>query len=170
MKCLVVGGARSGKSQYAETRTKSLAEENGASLIYLATATAGDEEMKIRISHHQERRGCEWLTIEEPIELNTVLAEFNDPKYVILIDCMTLWLSNCLERKCFQKQRDMFISALEKTQSNVVIVSNEVGSGIVPMGNLTREFVDQSGWLNQSLAALCDEVSLVVAGLSLQLK
>lgn len=166
MKILITGGARSGKSQYAETRIKEL----GKSLIYIATATANDEEMKARIQHHQERRGHEWQIIEEPIALASVLSEFNNQKYAILIDCMTLWLSNCLHNRCFQKQKERFLKALKKTKADVVVVSNEVGSGIVPLGELTREFVDHSGWLNQELAALCDSATLVVAGLPLQLK
>jgi len=167
---LILGGARSGKSRFAEKVAQiSYAETPGGTLVYLATATAGDDEMASRITHHQSRRGKEWQLIEEPLELDKILNAASSDS-TILIDCLTLWLSNCLHQKCWLEKRESFINALENTLANVVMVSNEVGSGIVPMGELSRQFVDESGWLHQQIAAIAGEVTLVVAGLEMPLK
>lgn len=164
---LILGGARSGKSRYAEQCAQALRPSRKR--LYVATATAGDDEMSDRIQQHQERRDEQWQLIEEPIHLANVLDHAQGDS-VILIDCLTLWLSNCLHEKCWVEQRDAFLRLLSETQANVIMVSNEVGSGIVPMGELSRQFVDQSGWLHQEIASVCTHVNLVVAGLPLALK
>lgn len=171
MKHLVIGGARSGKSRYAEAQTSALS----SSPFYIATATAEDNEMKHRITRHQQTRNdqageFQWTTIEEPLDLAARIDALNDPNAALLIDCMTLWLSNCMDRGVLDTNKKHFLNALEKTKANIVIVSNEVGSGVVPMGKLSRDFVDEAGWLNQDLARLCDKVTLVIAGLPTQLK
>lgn len=168
---LILGGARSGKSRLAEQTAQQLFEQSPVDnkLIYLATATADDKEMQTRIQHHQARRDENWQLIEEPINLATVLQDVPNES-TILIDCLTLWLSNCLHKDCWLEQRQQFLEALKKSQANVVMVSNEVGSGIVPMGELSRLFVDESGWLHQEIAKISTHVTLVVAGLATHLK
>jgi adenosylcobinamide kinase/adenosylcobinamide-phosphate guanylyltransferase len=172
---LVLGGARSGKSRYAEqaahaafVQTTKLKQIN-RSLIYLATATAGDDEMKSRITHHQQRRGPEWQLFEEPLDLAQVVDNATS-ETTILIDCLTLWLSNCLHNDCWPELRTKFLTSLEHSSGNIIMVSNEVGSGIVPMGELSRQFVDESGWLHQQIAKIASDVTLVVAGLEMPLK
>lgn len=166
MKTLILGGARSGKSRFAET----LARASERQVVYLATGWAGDTEMATRIAHHQQQRPAEWHTIEEPVYLAEALAPFNDQQYVVLVDCLTLWLSNCLEKNVFAQQQDRLLDSVRAFRGDLILVSNEVGSGIVPLGQLTRDFVDHSGRLHQQLAALCNKVTLVVAGLPLHLK
>lgn len=172
---LVIGGARSGKSRFAESLLVNLsATQPELKTTYVATATGDDEEMVLRIKHHQTSRPAQWVLIEETLYLSKVVEEKLQQKQRVLIDCMTLWLSNwlCSENDLSQwrLEKQHFISALSDTCADIVIVSNEVGSGIVPMGSLSREFVDQAGWLNQQLAALADKVTLVVAGLPVGLK
>ncbi|WP_189398952.1 bifunctional adenosylcobinamide kinase/adenosylcobinamide-phosphate guanylyltransferase [Arenicella chitinivorans] len=170
MKHLILGGARSGKSRYAEGVCSALHQQHPETeLIYIATATADDSEMAKRIEQHQRRRGSEWQLRECAVELGTALSACHDQS-IVLIDCLTLWLSNCLHRDCWPHQRAALLNAVHAFEGTVIMVSNEVGGGIVPLGQLSREFVDQSGWLHQSLAAQCSEVSLVVAGLPLSLK
>lgn len=167
---LILGGARSGKSRFAEQTAQSVFKlSNNSKLIYLATATAGDDEMANRISHHKQRRDHEWTLIEEPIELATIIGQAPEGS-TILIDCLTLWLSNCLHHECWLKQRNDFLKALTSTSANLVLVSNEVGSGIVPIGELSRQFVDESGWLHQQIGSVASDVTLVVAGLEMPLK
>ena len=168
---LILGGARSGKSSYAEQLTLDAVAQSSteSKLIYLATATAQDNEMSDRIKHHQTRRNQQWLTIEEPIKLAERINQLQGNS-IVLIDCLTLWLSNCLHQECWSKQKTEFLIALEKSNTQIFIVSNEVGSGIVPMGALSRQFVDESGWLHQQLAQISNKVTLVVAGLPMTLK
>lgn len=167
---LILGGARSGKSRYAEGLCLSLHQQNPETeLIYIATATADDPEMTERIDQHQRRRGPEWQLRECTVDLGAALSNCHQ-ECIVLIDCLTLWLSNCLHQTCWAPQRTKFLAALIGFEGTVVMVSNEVGSGIVPLGQLTREFVDQSGWLHQELASECSDVSLVVAGLPLKIK
>jgi len=163
---LILGGARSGKSQLAEQR----AEAAGMELLYLATATAGDAEMSARICHHQERREGKWVLLEEPTELAKVLSKNAQADRCILVDCLTLWISNCLHQNCWMEQREALLAVLEKLPGHIIFVSNETGMGVVPMGELSRQFVDESGFFHQQLAALCDQVTLTVAGLPLTLK
>ena len=163
---LVLGGARSGKSRIAEQRVKVL----GIDQIYLATAAAGDGEMSQRIAKHQTDRDSKWQLIEEPIELASILKLNSSNDNCILVDCLTLWLSNCLHHECWPEQKKALLGCLNELPGAVVFVSNEVGQGIVPMGELTRRFVDEAGFLHQSLAVICDRVTMVVAGLPQELK
>lgn len=163
---LILGGARSGKSRLAEARAESGAQE----LVYIATGSAGDEEMAARIQQHQARRGARWQLREAPLELARCLLAEQAPERCLLVDCLTLWLSNCLLQQCWPQQREALLQALPQLRGRVLFVSNEVGSGIVPLGQLSREFVDASGFLHQQLAQHCRRVTLTVAGLPLELK
>jgi len=168
MKQLILGGARSGKSQYAER----LAIDSGQQVIYIATATSGDEEMKHRIHLHQQRRPDHWQLLEEPLYLSEALRASDDICHCLLVDCLTLWLSNSLANSAIdreQQQREL-IETLSALQANVILVSNEVGQGVVPMGELTRKFVDESGRLHQRLASICDRVIFMTAGIAQVLK
>ncbi|MGX1305440.1 adenosylcobinamide kinase/adenosylcobinamide-phosphate guanylyltransferase [Amorphus suaedae] len=164
---LVLGGARSGKSTYAE----SLVEASGRTPVYVATAgPARDGEMADRIAHHRARRGDHWRTVDAPLELAEALLEASGPDTAILLDCATLWLSNLLEAGT---EPDRAVGILAETLARlpgpVVVVSNEVGSGIVPANALARAFRDHHGRMNQRLAAAMDHVVLVVAGRALVL-
>lgn len=164
---LVLGGARSGKSSFAE----GLVVESGLPRIYLATAEAFDQEMEQRISHHQRDRGPDWHTVEEPIELAKALKTHSDTKTIILVDCLTLWLSNLMGRE--QDIPSAFlelIESLDELKGPVVFVSNEVGQGIVPENKMAREFRDHAGRLHQLLAKKARHVYFVTAGLSQKLK
>ena len=165
---LILGGARSGKSRLAEQR----ALASGKSLVYLATAQAHDEEMAARIDLHQQRRDGQWQLVEEPLALADALRAASQPDNCILVDCLTLWLSNALHKgdECWQSERKALLETLPDLPGDVILVSNEVGQGIVPLGELSRNFVDQSGWLHQDLAQLCDTVIFVIAGLPQFLK
>lgn len=163
---LVLGGARSGKSTYAE----SLLAASGQA-IYLATAQAKDAEMSERIRQHRERRGTAWLTVEEPLDLVGALAAHSRPDRPILVDCLTLWLSNLLLRDApVDGEIDRLVRALPNLTGPVVFVANEVGLGIVPDNALARAFRDHAGRLNQTLAAHCQRVVFLAAGLPLLLK
>jgi adenosylcobinamide kinase/adenosylcobinamide-phosphate guanylyltransferase len=171
IKHLILGGARSGKSTFAEKLSLELHQQKSSNsqLLYIATATAGDSEMSRRISQHQTRRDAQWRTIEEPIELAETLLKC-PVDATILVDCLTLWLSNCLHQNCWNSQKRKLLDIVAQIPTNIIFVSNEVGSGIVPMGELSRQFVDESGWIHQRLAEQCSDVSLIVAGLPLALK
>lgn len=172
---LVLGGARSGKSRYAEQCVAQYAAV-GYSCVYLATATALDTEMSERISQHQQDRmssAHSWTLHEQAYDVAQTLVAIDKPQQVILIDCLTLLLTNHLldnSPSRWSSQKTLLLNVLPTLQSEVVIVSNEVGSGIVPMGELSRQFVDEAGWLNQAIAKVADQVTLVVAGLPLALK
>jgi len=166
---LILGGARSGKSAYAEGR----AEASGLRPVYLATATAGDAEMAARIARHRERRGNAWQTVEEPLALGAALRTHAVAGRCVLVDCLTLWLTNLLlldDAARLAAEREALFAALEAAGGPVLLVSNEVGQGIVPMDALSRRFVDAAGLLHQQLAAHCQSVTLVTAGLTLKLK
>lgn len=171
---LVLGGARSGKSSFAE----SLALATEKKVFYVATATAGDNEMQQRIARHQQSRPQIWQLIEEPLKLSEVFEKIDTEECFFIIECMTLWLSNWLcadDGNGFIKEKEGFLKIIQQAQSeqsnlDIVIVSNEVGSGIVPLGELSRQFVDEAGWLNQALARIADRVTLVAAGCPLILK
>lgn len=158
---LVLGGARSGKSVFAE----SLLAAGG---VYIATAEARDQEMRDRIGLHQDRRGRAWRTVEAPLELAEALLANQGPA---LVDCLTLWTSNLLlaDRDAVQ-ECDAIVAALQKRQGDAVLVSNEVGLGIVPDNKLARAFRDQAGFVNQKIAKAADRVVFVAAGLPLVLK
>lgn len=166
MKHLVLGGARSGKSRYAEACALAL----GKPLVYVATAQARDTEMTARIAEHKTRRSDRWTLVEEPLRLAQRLDSMRDPSLCIVVDCLTLWLSNCLERGCWNDERTQFLATLNQIDSDIILVGNEVGSGIVPMGELSRTFTDENGWLHQELAQQCSHVTTVIAGLPLSLK
>lgn len=162
---LVLGGARSGKSAYAEA----LIGETGG--LYLATAEARDAEMAERIAHHRLRRGPAWQTREEPIELAATLRHETRQDRAILVDCLTLWLSNIMAAgRNVDHETERLRAVLPTLAGPVVLVANEVGLGIVPEQALGRAFRDHAGRLNQAIARVADRVVLVVAGLSLILK
>jgi len=173
---LILGGARSGKSTLAESRALSLYQSKATqfeNILYVATATAYDDEMFERIRHHQERRESHWQLVEEPIKLAEVLENHNSANTIILVECLTLWLTNLLchsDSTLFSVERKKLIQQLEQSKAVIIIVSNETGLGVVPMGELSRRYVDEAGFLHQELAQICDRVSLVVAGLEQVLK
>lgn len=168
---LILGGARSGKSSLAE----SLADKSGLDVIYVATATAGDDEMVERIARHQEQRPSQWHLVEEPLNLAEVIRKNSRENNCLLIDCLTLWLTNCLfgdeanETDWLSRKND-FLQALLAAPGRIIMVSNEVGQGIVPMGEISRRFVDESGWLHQAIAKQSERVVFVTAGIPLVLK
>lgn len=165
---LILGGARSGKSAFAERCALAQADP----LIYVATARAGDAEMQARIDHHQTVRKRRFDTREYPLDLAAAVIEYDQKGATILVDCLTLWLSNWLIENpdAWPQQRQTFLDAIQNTQGNWLLVSNEVGQGIVPLGELSRRFVDEAGWLHQAIAELATEVTWVVAGLPQTLK
>ena len=164
---LVLGGARSGKSRYAET----LVTESGSQRIYLATAAIGDGEMAERIASHRQDRGPDWLTIEEQFDLTGTLAREARPGRAILVDCLTLWLSNLmLADRDVRAASAELCNRLPTLPCPVVLVSNEVGMGLVPETPLGRRFRDAQGRLNQAVAAAVPEVVFVAAGLPLIVK
>jgi adenosylcobinamide kinase/adenosylcobinamide-phosphate guanylyltransferase len=167
MKELVLGGARSGKSSLAER----YAAESGLEVVYIATATAGDAEMSARIALHRERRPAGWGLAEEPRHLAAVLEGAAAMGRCLLVDCLTLWLNNVIaDEALYQRERAALLDALPGLPGRVILVSNEVGMGIVPMGELTRRYCDEAGRLHQDLAQMCDRVTFVAAGLPLVLK
>lgn len=180
---LILGGVRSGKSRYAEHR----AEASGLQVRYLATARceAHDAEMMRRIAQHRARRPAHWACIEEPIELAATLRRQASADACLLVDCLTLWLSNLLFAgqaarqveageaitcPLFEAQITALIDVLPHLPGQIILVSNEVGWGIVPANALARAFADQQGWLNQRIAAISQRVTLIAAGLPLELK
>lgn len=171
---LVLGGARSGKSRYAEAQVSQLAR--GKAKHYIATATAFDDEMEKRIAHHQQQRGDSWIEHECPTELAEQLSQFEQGE-VVLVDCLTLWLNNViynqgktLNEEQIQQRVTQLQQAVSECKADVVFVSNEVGLGVVPLGEVSRLFVDHAGWMNQALAQVADRVTLIAAGLPLVLK
>lgn len=177
---LVLGGARSGKSAHAER----LAAQSGKEVIYIATAASGDGEMAQRIALHRAQRPAHWTTVEEKLALAQALATWRAPHRVVLVDCLTLWLSNLLFDggadypdvgaielpPRFHAERAALLAELAEPRGDVIFVSNEVGMGIVPYGAITRAYTDEAGRLNQAVAALCDRAVFVAAGLPLVLK
>ena len=164
---LVIGGARSGKSHYAE---QLLAAHDGTR-IYIATAEAGDAEMAARIAAHQARRGAGWRTIEQPLDLVTALETHCRHAGAVLVDCLTLWLSNLMAAsRDIAAATSRLVRAVQHLEGRTVLVSNEVGLGIVPNHPLGREFRDHAGRLNQAVAAAVDEAVFIAAGLPLRLK
>jgi len=178
---LLLGGARSGKSGLAER----IARESGKDVVYVATSYAGDAEMADRIAHHRARRPAEWTTVEEATALAAALRALCAPDRVVIVDCLTLWLTNLLFSvhqdfpevgpinlpALFVSERAALMAWLEEPPTgDVIFVSNETGMGIVPYGAVSRAFVDEAGRLNQDVAARCDRVLFVAAGLPLVLK
>jgi len=165
---LILGGARSGKSRFAEQ----LATSSQQPVIYIATAQGHDDEMQARIHRHQQQRPAHWQLIEESIALADTLLAHSKADNCILVDCLTLWLSNCLchDENCWAQQKQALLGVLSELPGQVIFVSNEVGYGIVPLGQLSRDFVDESGWLHQAIAANISRVEFIMAGLPLTLK
>lgn len=169
MRTLILGGARSGKSALAER----LAHESGQDVVYIATAQAHDAEMAARIAHHRDRRPAHWQSVEEPLALADTLRAHAHPDRCVLVDCLTLWLSNLLgdaDGKRFGRECESLLEVLPALPGELLFVSNEVGLGVVPMGELTRRFVDEAGRLHQAMAARCERVLFVAAGIPLPLK
>ena len=169
MRTLILGGARSGKSALAER----LARESGQAVIYIATAQARDAEMAARIAHHRNRRPAHWQSVEEPLALANALRAYARADRCVLVDCLTLWLSNLLgdaDDKRFARECEALLDVLPALPGELLFVSNEVGLGVVPMGELTRRFVAEAGRLHQAMAAGCERVLFVAAGLPLPLK
>ena len=168
MLSLILGGARSGKSRHAQT----LAEAGGLPVTVIATAQARDAEMVARIARHQEERPAHWRTVEEPVRLAEALRQAAGPGQCLLVDCLTLWLLNLLEagETVFARERAELLKTLPQLPGEILFVSNEVGLGVIPMGELSRRFVDEAGWLNQDIGRLADTVTFVAAGLPLTLK
>ncbi len=183
---LILGGARSGKSRYAEGLAQQQ-EAEGKKVVYIATAThaAGidaddqkqsDEQAKAdaafaeRIAQHQAQRPAHWTTVEEPHNLAQAIEAHDAPTQCILVDCLTLWLLNCQQASDFSQQKQALLQVVQNLQGQLLLVSNEIGLGVLPMGTLTREYVDELGLLHQALAAKASQVVVVVAGLPMVLK
>ena len=170
---LILGGARSGKSSYAEK----LAKDNGLPVTYIATAQIYDDEFEARVQHHKDRRPKNWQLIEASHYLAPALQTNSHAGCSIIVDCLTLWLAQCICPDCapqegvdWAQERADFLELLPTLQGNIILVSNEVGLGIVPLGEINRQFQDEQGRLNQAVAALADEVFFIAAGLPLKLK
>jgi adenosylcobinamide kinase/adenosylcobinamide-phosphate guanylyltransferase len=172
MRTLLIGGARSGKSALAQRWST----ERSSDVCALVTGTESDPEMAARIAAHRRDRPTHWRVREEPVHLGRALRE--EKSGLVLVDCLTLWISNCLwppnsaeaDYTIWRHECRDFLEALTKCKLDVIIVTNEVGTGIVPNNAASRVFRDEQGWLNQSVAAVCDEVYFVTAGLPLCLK
>lgn len=168
MLTLILGGARSGKSRHAQD----LAGAAGLPVTLIATAQARDAEMAARIARHRAERPADWQTLEEPLWLAEALAQTSEPGRCVLVDCLTLWLANLMEAgdDTFMQQRSRLLALIPQLKGPVICVANEVGLGVVPLGALSRRFVDEAGRLNQDLARLARQVIFVAAGLPLYLK
>jgi adenosylcobinamide kinase / adenosylcobinamide-phosphate guanylyltransferase len=164
---LVLGGARSGKSRYAEK----LVAASGLSPVYIATAAALDDELGERIAHHRDRRGAEWITIEEQFALAETIALEAGPERILLVDCLTLWLSNLtFSERDIPTEQARLVAQLAESAGPVILVSNEIGLGLVPETALGRRFRDAQGRLNQGVAEVASRVVFIAAGLPLVLK
>ena len=166
---LILGGARSGKSRLAEQ----LATQSGLAVTYIATSQALDGEMSARSRHHRQRRPADWGLVEEPLELARALRDNAAPGRCLLVDCLTLWLTNLLmleDDMRLAMQRDAFLETLAELPGRIILVSNETGLGVVPLGELTRRYVDEAGWLHQAVAERAERVVFTVAGLPMLLK
>lgn len=173
MKTFVLGGARSGKSSYAEK----LAADSNFEVVYIATALVCDEEFAERIRQHRQCRPPHWLLIEEPFFLAKTLRDTARAERLLLVDCLTLYLAQWLCPDChtpqhsnWQAERTEFLEILKNLPSPIILVSNEVGMGIVPLGEINRHYQDEAGRLNQAVAAICDQVVFMAAGLPIKLK
>ncbi|MBO3277773.1 bifunctional adenosylcobinamide kinase/adenosylcobinamide-phosphate guanylyltransferase [Pseudomonas schmalbachii] len=166
---LILGGARSGKSRLAER----LAADSGLAVTYIATSQALDGEMSERIAGHRARRPADWGLVEEPVELARVLREQACAERCLLVDCLTLWLTNLLmldDEARLSRERDDLLECLPGLPGRIILVSNETGLGVVPLGELTRRYVDEAGWLHQAVAERSQRVLFSVAGLPMVLK
>jgi adenosylcobinamide kinase/adenosylcobinamide-phosphate guanylyltransferase len=164
---LVLGGARSGKSRYAER----LVLGSGLLPVYIATAEALDEEMAARIAEHRARRGAIWRTIEERLDLVGTLRRECNERRAVLVDCLTLWLTNLMvAKRPIRNEMARLIELLPSMRGALVLVSNEVGLGVVPTDAMARAFIDHAGWLHQRIAEKADDVVFMAAGLPIHLK
>jgi adenosylcobinamide kinase/adenosylcobinamide-phosphate guanylyltransferase len=164
---LILGGARSGKSRHAER----LVLESGLVPVHVATAEALDEEMAARIAEHKGRRGARWRTLEEPLDLVLALQAECRAGRAVLVDCLTLWLTNLMvKERPVRAEMEGFVAALPRLAGTLVLVSNEVGLGVVPTDAMARAFIDHAGWLHQRIAEQADVVILMAAGLPVHLK
>lgn len=169
MKTLILGGVRSGKSRYAEA----LATRSRFPVTYIATATAGDPEMAERIHGHRIRRPSCWKTVEEPIELAKVLERHAEENGCVIVDCLTLWMTNLLvsfNEATLVRERDALLALIDSLAGEIILVSNETNMGITPMSELSRRYCDEAGVLHQQVARACDSVVLIIAGLPQFLK
>lgn len=166
---LILGGARSGKSRLAEK----LAADSGLAVTYIATSQPLDGEMSERIAQHRARRPAAWTLVEEPVALAQVLREHAGADRCLLVDCLTLWLTNLLmldDEMRLQAERQALLESIADLPGRILLVSNETGLGVVPLGELTRRYVDEAGWLHQALAERAQRVVFTVAGLPMVLK
>lgn len=164
---LVLGGARSGKSRFAEH----IIADSGLARHYVATGRAFDDEMVERIARHKEDRGAGWTTHEEPLDLVATLARIDAPQNAVLVDCLTLWLTNLMmAERDIAAESSRLVAALPDLKARVVFVSNEVGLGIVPENRMARQFRDHAGRLHQMVAASASDVYFIAAGLPLKMK
>lgn len=171
MKQLVIGGARSGKSRFAQEYASEWQRRTQGDVIVIATAENTQGAMAKRIAHHQAQRPEGWQLIETCLDLPKALVEHSQADNLILIDCLTLWLANVLfSDRDWQDEKQALLDTLKQLPGEVVLIGNEVGQGVVPLGELSREFVDESGWLHQALSKQLDCVTLVIAGLPVVLK
>ena len=166
---LVTGGARSGKSGYALSLADP-AENN----VFIATAEAVDDEMQQRIERHQKERDNRFLTIEAPVHLAQAICAVKPETRLVIVDCLTVWLGNLLVKddsgRLLETEIEALLQILRDPPCRMVIVTNEVGMGIVPMNEMAREFRDQAGWLNQSVAALAEEAVFIISGIPMKVK
>ncbi|TKB50073.1 bifunctional adenosylcobinamide kinase/adenosylcobinamide-phosphate guanylyltransferase [Ferrimonas aestuarii] len=175
MKRLVIGGARSGKSRLAQQWASDWQQRSGGDVVVIATAELrqGGGSMAERIAHHRANRPSDWITVEQPRDLGLALAKLHGKPCFVMVDCLTLWLANELESglDAYAEARAELLEALESVQvEELVMIGNELGQSVVPMGAETRQFVDQNGWLLQATGELCDQVTMVIAGQPLPLK
>ena len=176
MKNLILGGVKSGKSRYAENYLKDFLRDKGlddSQACLIATAQALDEGMQSRIERHQQQRPVTWQLIEEPLNLACAIEKSQKTASIVLIDCLTLWLTNLLmkdDEAFLQESIEKFLLTVSECEIELVLVSNETNMGIMPLGKLTQDYCDKIGLLHQSLADKCDRVSLIIAGLPMPLK
>jgi len=166
---LILGGVRSGKSRLAE----GLARDSGLPVTYIATAAAQDSEMAQRIAAHRAQRPAHWNLVEEPLRLASVLKQRAESERCLLVDCLTLWLTNLLlaeDEALFRKQRAALLALLPTLAGQTILVSNETNMGVIPLGELSRRYCDEAGRLHQDIAKICGRVILTVAGLPHVLK
>lgn len=164
---LILGGARSGKSRHGEQ----LIEASNLSPFYIAIAEALDGEMANRIAKHRERRGNRWQTIEEPLTLSETLHRVNAEGRALMVDCLTLWLTNLMvHNRAVEAEIDQLLETLDQLDGATVLVSNEIGQGVMPNNKMARCFIDHAGHLHQCLAERADQVLFMTAGLAQQLK
>ena len=167
---LVTGGTRSGKSNFAEERARDFGQHLGKHLVYIATAEAFDEEMAARIARHQRRRGPEWHTVHAPLDLAQAITQA-DGQGPCVVDCLTLWLSNLvMAGQEIEAAADALLTALASRSDPIILVTNEVGCGIVPENALARRFRDEAGRLNQIVAQAVDEVYVCMSGIPVKIK